>query len=322
MHRLHGPAIPALLIAGILLLLPPHSHAADCLWIASYAPGYEWNDGIERGLRSTLGSKCKLDTFFMDTRGNKSPAHARQQALAAKQLIEQRRPDVVIASDDNASKYLVLPYFKNSDIPIVVNGINWSVDEYGYPFNNVTGMVEISPIRPLLRLVAKQLGHHKSRALYLAPNTHTSRKSYKYYRKHLAHEGITLEALHTNTFSEWKQGFLAGQEYDLLLLSNNSGIENWDNNEAADFALTNSATLSISLNRWMTPYSMIVFTKVAEEQGEWAAKVALEILNGTKPGDIPMTANQRWDEYLNIKLLDAAGIQLTEESAGRTIVIK
>ena len=322
MHRSLRPSIRALVVAGILLLFPIYSYAANCLWVASYAPGYEWNDGIERGIRSVLGSKCKLDTFFMDTKRNKSAAHAQEQALVAKRLIEQRKPDVVIASDDNASKYLVLPYFKNSDTPFVVNGINWSVKEYGYPFDNVTGMVEIAPITPLLRLVTRQLDHYQTRALYLAPDTRTSHKSYKYYRKHLVQEGISLEAHYVNTFAEWKQGFLAGQAYDLLLLSNNSGIEEWDKNAAVNFVIANGKTLSISLNRWMTPYSMIVFTKLAEEQGEWAAKVALEILRGSKPIDIPMTANQRWDEYLNIQLLDAAGIHLTEGAVGRTIVIK
>ena len=55
---------------------------------------------------------------------------------------------------------------------------------------------------------------------------------------------------------------------------------------------------------------MFGMTKVPEEHGEWAASTALAILAGTRPGDIPIVANRKWDIWINQAWLDVAGIQL------------
>ena len=60
------------------------------------------------------------------------------------------------------------------------------------------------------------------------------------------------------------------------------------------------------------PYTMFGMTKVPEEQGEWAAKVAIEILHGTKPSDIPIIPNRNFDIIVNNSLLDSAQIKLPE----------
>ena len=46
------------------------------------------------------------------------------------------------------------------------------------------------------------------------------------------------------------------------------------------------------------------------EQGEWAGKVALKILDGAVPITIPVIANRKWDLFLNPALIDAAGLEL------------
>ena len=43
----------------------------------------------------------------------------------AKAEIDAFKPDVVIAADDNASKYLIEPYFKDAALPFVFCGVNW-----------------------------------------------------------------------------------------------------------------------------------------------------------------------------------------------------
>ena len=48
--------------------------AADkkCLFVSSYRQGYEWSDGVERGLRSVVEGKCEYRQFDMDTKRRKS----------------------------------------------------------------------------------------------------------------------------------------------------------------------------------------------------------------------------------------------------------
>lgn len=60
----------------------------------------------------------------------------------------------------------------------------------------------------------------------------------------------------------------------------------------------------------MVDYAMLAVTKVAEEQGEWAAESALAILNGENPSHIPIVVNRRWDLFVNPALLDKAHVRL------------
>ena len=55
---------------------------------------------------------------------------------------------------------------------------------------------------------------------------------------------------------------------------------------------------------WMIPYAMLAMTKLPQEQGAWAAQVAQAILQGEKPGDIPVVVNRRWNIYVNGSLIE------------------
>ena len=68
--------------------------------------------------------------FRMDTKRNTDEEFKKTAALKAKAEIEASKPDVVIAADDNASKYLIQPYFKDASLPFVFCGVNW--DEKGF----------------------------------------------------------------------------------------------------------------------------------------------------------------------------------------------
>jgi len=115
-----------------------------CLYISSYHKGYAWSDGVERGLKSALGNKCDFRQFNMDTKRKKSATDISNSTEKALDIIDTWQPDIIITSDDNAAKYIIAPHFKNSDIPIVFSGVNWTVEEYGFPLANVTGIVEVA----------------------------------------------------------------------------------------------------------------------------------------------------------------------------------
>ncbi len=217
-------------LLGLLfsLLLSSSAHAATCLWVSSYAPDYEWNDGIGRGIRSGLTGQCELLEFHLDTKRNRSVEFAQSQAKKALAYIHKIKPDLIIASDDNASKYLVKPYLKGGQIPVVFCGINWSVAEYGYPYKNATGMIEVAPVQPLIN-EAKKVLHNPQTALYLTSNVTSSRKDFKQFKRLFNLAGIELSGLFTNTLQEWQNGFNRGQsqKYDFIVIGSNGGINDW-----------------------------------------------------------------------------------------------
>ena len=285
--------------------------AEKCLYVSSYHKGYEWNDGIEKGIEAGLNDQCTLSRFYLDTKRNTEEQHGKAKALEALEYIRKTQPDIVIAGDDNASKYLVLPYLKNTPLPVVFCGINWNVDAYGYPYDNATGMVEVVPIEPLLEVIVSAVGQHP-RGIYLSSDVYTEHKDYARYREIYQKHDIEIEAIFVSSLDDWKQAYLRAQSADFVILGNNGGINDWDIEQASQFATTHAKAFTVTNYDWMMPYSMFAMTKIPEEQGQWAAEVALSILGGEHPSNIPIIANRRWRLYSNPELLKKTGNSLPQ----------
>ena len=283
--------------------------AHKCLYVSSYHKGYEWNDGIEKGIADVLEGRCLLDKFYLDTKRNKSPAFARKMALAAREHIEATRPDVVIACDDNASKYLVEPYYKDANLPIVFCGINWSAKDYGYPYSNATGMVEISPIKPLVRAVKSTIATVKH-GVFVGPDVVTAHKEFELNREEYAEHGIQLTAMLVKDMDGWEQAYRSAQKTDFVVLASNGGINDWDDERASRVTRDSMRVFTVTNYDWMIPYALLAVSKLPEEQGEWAAKVALAILDGESPQNIPIVFNRKWNLYINTQMLEKTGIEL------------
>jgi len=281
---------------------------AKCLYVSSYHKGYAWSDGVEEGIRSGLAGKCELRQFDMDTKRKKTPADKTAAALEAKALIESWQPDVVITSDDNAAKHLIVPFYKDSSIPFIFNGINWTVEEYGFPFNNVTGIVEVAPIKAMLKK-AVEFSSGKS-AVYLGANTLTEEKNFSRIHAGAEKLGISLTKILVSNYAEWQEAFKASQANDFLVMGSNSGIDGWDEEDAGDFAARHSDVISVTNHAWMMHVTVMGFTKIPQEHGEWAAEAAVAVLEGTAVSDIPIVTNRKWDLWINDVLVDSTGANL------------
>lgn len=285
--------------------------AAKCLYISSYHSGYEWNDGIEHGIESVLKDKCELEKFYMDTKRNKSKEFGEKAALRAKAYIEKTHPNILIAADDNASRYLIKPYFKDVKLPVVFCGINHTVEPYGYPYTNATGMIEISPILPLYKYL-KSSQERIRHGVYLASDVISQHREFELNQEFYATKGIQLTPMFVTNMKEWLVGYRKAQrQADFLVLGNNGGIKDWDDEKAINLSLQEGKLLSVTSYDWMNRYVILAVTKLAEEQGEWAAKVALAVLSGEKIGDIPIVVNRRWNVFINRTLLKASGLKLS-----------
>ena len=296
----------------IVLLLPITAQADKCLYISSYHQGYAWSDGVERGLHKTIADKCELKQFDMDTKRHKSEDDKQAAALKARQLIETWRPDVVITSDDNAARYLIKPYYKDHEIPFVFCGINWSVDEYGFPYSNTTGIVEIAPIEPLFDKVERIQGKAGS-AYYIGADTLTESKNLARFEKAAAKRNIQLQSGLADTTEEWITFYQQAQNADFVMIGSKSGINDWNHDKVQQLVATSTRAVSVTNHDWMMPYTILGLTKIPEEHGEWAAQAALHILKGTSPTDIPIVSNRKWEIWLNNTILQNTGINLPRD---------
>jgi ABC-type uncharacterized transport system substrate-binding protein len=309
-----APLLAIVLSPGLALLGANPAQAGQlpkCLFVSSYHQGYAWSDGVERGLRDTLAGKCEVRQFDMDTKRRKSEPEQKAAALAARDMIESWQPDVVIIADDNAARHLVVPYYREAELPIIFCGINWTVQEYGFPYRNVTGMIEVAPVQAMVD-EAKALTPGAARTLYLGAATKTERKNAERLRRAAEKAGLVFDEALAPTLDQWIDAYRRGQDYDFVIMGSNAGINDWDEAAAIRAITPVTRRLSVTSHEWMMPVSMLGMTKIPEEQGEWAASVALQVLDGTEPGSIPIIANRKWDLFVNQALLDAAGISLPE----------
>jgi len=290
------------------------------MYIDSYHAGYDWSDGVTRGVEKTFeGTGVDLKIVRMDTKNNPGEEFKKAAGLKAKTEIEAFMPDVLIVSDDNAFKYVVVAYYKDATLPVVFSGLNWDAGLYGAPFTNTTGMVEVS-------LTPQIIDHLKeyakgTRIGFLSANNETEQKNLTYYEK-LFSIKFSKSYLVKN-MAEWKTAFTKLQtESDVFIFENNAGISDWNDDEAEAYALENSKVPVGTTNPWTMKESLLGITKVPDEQGEWAAGAALQILSGVSPGTIPLVKNKQGALYVNFKIADVLGIKFSPSLLKNAEVIK
>ncbi len=276
------------------------------LFVNSYHEGYEWSDGEEAGAKAVLQpAGVQLRFVRMDVKRHQDDAFRKSAAEKARAEIEAWKPDVVIASDDPAVQFVLVPFFKDATTPWVFCGVNWEAKKYGLPYKNATGMVEVSLVKELIDNLREY--SKGSRVGFLTVDSETEHIEGPYYKKQL---GLTFASeKYVKTLAQWKEAFLAMQkDVDVLFLGNFAGINDWNEQDAAAFALANSHIPSGSIYDFMMPYAMLGLTKVAQEQGIWAARTALDILKGASPASIPIVPNKQAKIFVNVKLASKAGI--------------
>ena len=309
-----GQAINAALIIFVAMSVAFIATQADAksnagkkvLLIDSYHVGYPWSDGITAGVKEVLdkaGVEYKI--INMDTKKNKSKEFKEGAALKAKEVIESYKPDVVIAADDNASKFLIKPYYKDASLPFVFCGVNWDASSYGFPYKNVTGMVEVDMIKELVNNLSKYAKGNK--VGYLGGDNLSNKKKVTYIEKNM---GIKFGMVkYPDSFDQWKKDFMEIQKsVDMVVIDPVSSMKDFDWDAAEEFAMQNSKIPAGTTQESLMRYSMIGMLKSPEEQGRWSANAALKILDGTSPAAIPIVKNKEAKMLLNIKIASKAGV--------------
>jgi ABC-type uncharacterized transport system substrate-binding protein len=276
------------------------------LWVDSYHQGYPWSDGIELGIKKALQkSGVKLHVHRMGTKNNNSAEFCTKAGILVKKELDTLQPALVIATDDNAQRCFVVPYLKGTDTPVVFGGVNWSVDEYGYPTENITGMVEIDLVDELVSLMREDASGN--RIGFLSSDVMTARKTAQEINSRFFDGEMRLYMV--KTFAEFKQQFLqAQQEVDMLILYNYMGIEDWDSIAAESFLTRKTSIPTGAMLDFLKQFAVYTNSKSPEELGEYSGRTALRILSGVSPADIPVTKNKNSKLSVNLKIAKAAHI--------------
>ncbi len=307
------------LVLALLLTLPimgfnscktPRFTKKKVVYVNSYHRGFPPSDQITAGVYETLSADSfEIASFFMDTKRNPSEEYIKNRVAGLLDSIQMEKPDILILSDDNAVKYLAAPNLRDIQVPIVFCGVNWTADQYELPARQVTGILELLPVKELVQML-RPYYPEMNRILVLNENTTTSRKTLPLLDTLLGGLGLDVSQELVDDFDSWKSIFAGANEtYDIIYLQTRGAIRGWDHEEAIRHIDQFIKIPLVTCEAFMMPYAVVGLTQISKEQGMVAAEKAKSILQGANPSDIPITRNKMTEVWINPVLADKIEFQ-------------
>jgi ABC-type uncharacterized transport system substrate-binding protein len=307
------------------------------LILHSYDKEYAWVRDINLGLNRVLSSKYlyQVRWYYMDTKRHPSSEYKVSAGIAARSVIEEMQPDVIIAIDDDAQQYATRYFVNHPKIKIVFAGVNNEASSYGFEkANNVTGILERMPlaaIREAFQIAGnfKSLNHPVQLAM-LGDQSESVTGDAKQVQA-FNWSPIQLVAINrVNTWPEWQAAMNElGKNADVILVTGYRRLKrsNTDSSlvtakEVVNWTEKYSSIPVISGNGFYTEEGgMLAIGTSPYEQGEVAATKALEIILEKKsPNNIPIELPSQFIVTMNGSKMKARGFDLPKvyEAAART----
>lgn len=301
-------------------ILVLHSYDLDYSWVRDV------NVGIERVLR---GKPYNIRWHYMDTKRNPGNDFRERAGLLARRIIEEWKPDLIIAVDDDAQKYAAMYYavmpedakrMKKKPMPIVFVGLNGESKPYGYDLAvNATGIFERKQWNAVKNLIGEAVAPgvkgRTVRIAYVGDTSGSVKEDTKFLEAFDWSPYKLTRSKLVSTYDEWKEEVTrANKEADVLITTNYRRIQE----TAAD---TRRMVEPEKLVKWTeenTPNipvigtngfyvedgGMIALATSPFEQGEVGAHMAVDILEkGVDPKKIPTQSTQQFIAYMRADLV-------------------
>ena len=289
----------------------------------SYDSEYAWSRDVSKGIERVLKDypHYSVQWHYMDTKRNNSPRYIRAAATAAISLIKRWQPNVIIAIDDNAQKYVAKHFINDPEIKIVYSAMNAAASVYGYDkAHNVTGILERIPLPEVREAMLKLFPVGKRRIAHITDASNTAAFVNQEVRSYdWAPFDITMKAM-PETFDDWKRAVRqANKSVDLLLFTNFHIVHRSKTDPSKVpakelIAWTMKNTTLPSIGCWgffVEDGGMLAIGVSPFEQGEVAAEMALDIIEkGIAPSKIPVESTKQFIVYAREASLKAANIEL------------
>lgn len=280
------------------------------LVLQSYDASYSWTRDIDSALRRVLATNPHIAVrwHYMDTKRHPWPRFQENAGILARNTIDNWQPDLIIAGDDDAQEYAARHYAGDPRVRIVFLGINGQIDAYGYDKlrDKVTGILErkqLNGVRQLLLDYARRNGVTKPlRLVHVGDRSHSVMQDDEFVRNFDWSPIKLADSRLVATFDEWQQAVREVQhDADFILTTNYRKLPVSTGGEtltaAADvvrWSEANSAIPLVGTNAFFVEDGgMIAIATSPYEQGEIAARMALDILAKRKTPDQIQIASTR-----------------------------
>ncbi len=302
------------LAASVLLSCTTQAFAEGkkVLHIASYHDEYSWTHRIDKGIQKGLKQGLKnmpheYKVFYMDTKRKNKPGEVAAAAEEAKKLIKSWDPDLVLTSDDNATKYVASP-LKDTGRKFVFTGVNNEPSKYSLPNENVTGILERFHASDGIQLL-KMLKPGSKKIVMMSDDSITGKLISGQLEPALRRQNVDLLGVHsTGSFEEWKSLITKYQDeadafyvvvYFTMKDKNGNAISGPD---VLKWTREHSKIPEIGFWPFVTDHGGLAAIGVdGVEQGYVAARTAAKIMKGVSPSDIPPRITNKSILFINAK---------------------
>lgn len=308
--------------------LPP-SERKRILVLHSYHQEYAWLKDVNRGILSGLEEEryvpdknVTIEYFYMDTKKKTTEAWKREIARKAMDKIETWHPHVVIATDDNAQKYVVAK-MKNSGVNFVFLGVNANPLDYNYinnwdtPGGTITGSIERARFAQTIKLLQRLVPGARRIAIVSDDGATGASVVNRILAQSRSMDIDIVSSRRIGQFSHWK-GYVRSiqDQADALLvvvyhtLKDDTGNPVHEN-EVLNWTINNSNLPDIGFWSWAVEGGLLASEAISGyQQGHYAATVASYVLMGQKPGEFPIDKPQRGELCINLARAEMLGIKV------------
>lgn len=283
------------------------------LAVMSYDAANSWTLSVQEGIDQALAG-YEIRYVYLDTKKDEQGGRAKaREALA---LLEEFRPDAVIAADDPAQEMFVVPYLLGkSPLPVVFCGVNDDAAKYGYPAANVTGVVEIKHYLQTISF-AQLLVKNLRRVAVLYKDNQSNAINVAQVRREMGGYPVEVaEILSLSTLAEARAVLERFKgRVDAFLVLNLSGIVD-DQGEVIDGAKAISdlreqgAVLLATEDYAIGAGALCGVVQFGRAQGLRAGQMVRLILGGLEPRQIPVEKILNGQRYLNLTTARRLGLE-------------
>ncbi len=306
---------PLFLILTVAMLLGltanPVEAGGKVLVVQSYHQGYAWVDDIDAGIAKAFeGTDYEVKTFYMDTKRKTSEDWKVESGQLAIKEVESFKPDVVITADDNAQKYFAMHLANKPDAPqVIFCGVNADPADYGFPADNVTGIIERPHFAQSIGLFQKIYPAAKN-VIMICDDSITSVNTQKFC-KTIKTPLPVVDYQNPSTFDQWKAAITKAQDSaDAIIMFNYHTVkqsadaaQSMPPKEVMDWTITHSKIPVLSLLTFgVQDGALCGIAEDGREHGFLSAKLAGELITSNKKaGEFPISRTNQGIVMINLK---------------------